>query len=74
MYMIPPNNHKRFNRKEGPSEDMSIPLRRGNKKKKKIKRCKVKKETGCMKEEEEKGWGQDQAYVETKEKSRGPGE
>ena len=29
--MIYPTDHKKFNKKEGPSEDASIPLRRGNK-------------------------------------------
>ena len=29
--MIQPTDHKKFNKKEGPSEDASIPLRRENK-------------------------------------------
>ena len=29
--MIQPRNHKKFNKKEGPSEDASVPLRMGNK-------------------------------------------
>ena len=29
--MIHPTDHKKFNKKEGPNEDTSVPLRRGNK-------------------------------------------
>jgi hypothetical protein len=29
--MIQPTDHKKFNKKEGPSEAASIPLKRGNK-------------------------------------------
>jgi hypothetical protein len=31
LSMIQPTDHKKFNKKKDPSEDASIPLRRGNK-------------------------------------------
>jgi hypothetical protein len=69
--MIQPTDHKKFNKKEGLSEDASIPLRWGEQNNQKRQR------EGKNLRREERGErgkeGQDQVWEETGEKSRRSG-
>ena len=60
--MIQPIDHKKFNKKEGPSKDASIPLKKGNKI---FMRC-------GEREGFERERLQNQRWVNTIEKPRGP--
>jgi hypothetical protein len=65
---IQPRVHKKFNEKEGPSEDASIPFRRGNKI---ITECREREGPGWLRGQEKVG--QDQVWGR-EEEDRRPGE
>jgi hypothetical protein len=67
--MLSPTNTKKLNKKKGPSEDAQIPLRRGKNSQGR------QKEAGTRMGERiaRQIGGQDQAWRETVESSKGPG-